>query len=71
MLAVTHHICFTFQPHRPNVRYYVANWSESPRDDEGAAIKADGAGGCARPSRAAGTASGRHAGTDVGGGFNC
>ena len=22
-LAVTHHICFTFQPHRPNAKYYV------------------------------------------------
>ena len=41
VLAVTHHICFTFEPHRPNAKYYVANWSESPRDDEGAAIKAD------------------------------
>ena len=38
-LAVTHHICFTFEPHRPNAKYYVANWSESPRDDEGAAIR--------------------------------
>ena len=36
--AVTHHICFTFEPHRPNAKYYVANWSESPRDDEGVAI---------------------------------
>ena len=25
--------------HRPDVKYYVANWSESPRDEEGAALK--------------------------------
>ena len=36
VLNVTHHICFTFQRHRPETKYYVANWSESPRDDEGA-----------------------------------
>ncbi len=69
VLEVTHHICFTFQAHRPNARYYVANWSESPRDAEGAAIKAAAPAvrGPARPA----SAPGRQAGTDVGGGFNC
>src|SRR5580765_6597500 len=39
VMSVTHHICFTFQPHRPDVKYYTANWVESQRDDEGAALK--------------------------------
>jgi hypothetical protein len=34
VLPVTHHICFTFQAHKPDAKYYVPNWSESPRDDE-------------------------------------
>ena len=67
VLQVTHHICFTFQAHKPDVKYYVPNWSESPRDDEGAAIKAEAP---ATP-RIGGAGSGRQAGTDVGGGFNC
>jgi hypothetical protein len=71
VLEVTHHICFTFEPHRPDTKYYVANWSESPRDDEGVAIQ-----NAAVPARAAGapprrTASGRTAAADSGGGFNC
>jgi len=65
--TVTHHICFTFQTHRPTTKYYVPNWSESQRDDEGAAINNSTPG--VRP--APGAASGRQAGTDVGGGFNC
>ena len=66
--AVTHHICFTFQAHRPDAKYYVPNWSESPRDEEGAAIKGNNP-----PARgpARNVASGRQPGTDVGGGFNC
>ena len=48
-MAVTHHICFTFEPHRPNAKYYVANWTESPRDDEGAAIPAAAPSGPPRP----------------------
>ncbi|HKE83815.1 MAG TPA: hypothetical protein VKB50_08680 [Vicinamibacterales bacterium] len=67
VIAVTHHICFTFQAHRPTTKYYVANWSESQRDDEGTAINNSTPG--IRP--APGAASGRQAGTDVGGGFNC
>src|SRR5215813_13256736 len=64
VLAVTHHICFTFQPHRPATKYYVANWSESPRDEEGTAI------GNSTPALRrvpAGTPTGRQAGTSVGG----
>jgi hypothetical protein len=67
VLSVTHHICFTFQAHKPDTKYYVPNWSESDRDDEGAAIKAEAP---AAP-RIGGAGSGRQAGTDVGGGFNC
>ena len=40
VLSVTHHICFTFQRHRPGTKYYEAIWSESPRDEEGAALQA-------------------------------
>jgi hypothetical protein len=70
VLAVTHHICFTFQRHTPEAKYYVPQWSESPRDDEGAAIKAEAPDTTAAP-RIGGAGSGRQAGTDVGGGFNC
>ena len=45
----------------------MPNWSESPRDEEGAAIKAEAP---AAP-RIGGAGAGRQAGTDVGGGFNC
>jgi hypothetical protein len=68
VLSVTHHICFTFQAHRPNAKYYVANWSESPRDEEGTAINNSTPGLRPLPP---GAATGRQAGTDVGGGFNC
>ena len=68
VLPVTHHICFTFQAHKPDAKYYVPNWSESERDDEGAAVKADAP---AAAPRIGGAGSGRQAGTDVGGGFNC
>jgi hypothetical protein len=68
VLSVTHHICFTFQPHRPTVKYYVPNWSESPRDEEGAAVNNSTPGLRRVPP---GTSTGRQAGTDVGGGFNC
>jgi hypothetical protein len=68
VLPVTHHICFTFQSHKPDTKYYVPNWSESPRDDEGTAIKTETP---AAAPRIGGAGSGRQAGTDVGGGFNC
>ena len=64
VLPVTHHICFTFQAHKPDAKYYVPNWSESPRDDEGAAIKGNSPSGANRPVSGGG-------GGDVGGGFNC
>jgi len=70
MLAVTHHICFTFQAHKPDAKYYVPNWSESPRDDEGAAIKGTNPPANDRP-RTGGGGGGGQPGTDVGGGFNC
>src|SRR4030095_961445 len=68
VLSVTHHICFTFQPHRPTTKYYVANWSEAPRDEEGTAL---GNSTPAPPRAPPGTPTGRQAGTGVGGGFNC
>src|SRR3954463_2457218 len=70
VLPVTHHICFTFQPHKPDARYYEMTWNESPRDGEGAALKTAAA---ARP-RSAGPASTPPAsrpGSDGAGGFNC
>jgi len=69
VIPVTHHICFTFQAHKPDAKYYVPNWSESPRDDEGAAIK-DNSRQTNQP-RAGGGGGGGQPGTDVGGGFNC
>jgi hypothetical protein len=68
VLSVTHHICFTFQRHREGTKYYVANWSESPRDPEGAALKetptqAQTQGRPATPPPPAGAS--------TGGGFNC
>jgi hypothetical protein len=36
-LSVTHHICLSFAPHRPGVKYYEWSWSESPRDEDGVA----------------------------------
>jgi hypothetical protein len=68
VLAVTHHICFTFQAHKPDAKYYVPNWSESERDDEGAAIKGDNPPAGGRASR---PGSRSQPGADVGGGFNC
>jgi hypothetical protein len=34
-LSVTHHICFNFKPHTPDVRYNVPVWDEKPRDEKG------------------------------------
>ena len=65
--TVTHHICFTFQPHRPDVKYYVPVWQESARDDDGVAVRE--AGQQIRPGPPPGGGpSGRAA---VGGGFSC
>jgi hypothetical protein len=71
VLSVTHHICFTFQPHRPDVKYYEATWSESPRDDEGAAVKTDAPPPAARPAGPARTSPPAPPGSDGAGGFNC
>jgi hypothetical protein len=38
-LSVTHHICITFQPHTPDAKYYVMNWQEAERDQDGVAFK--------------------------------
>jgi hypothetical protein len=65
--AVTHHICFTFQAHKPDAKYYVPTWSESPRDDEGTAIN----GNNPPAARTGGIPPNGRPGTDVGGGFNC
>ena len=62
VMPVTHHICFTFQRHRPETKYYVANWSESPRDADGAALKESNAKLPAPPPPS---------GAGTGGGFNC
>ncbi len=69
VMSVTHHICFTFQPHRPDVKYYTANWVESQRDDEGAALKDQ-----VLPARPQAPPPGDGAsppGSAAGGGFNC
>jgi hypothetical protein len=39
-LGVTHHICLSFVPHKPETKYYEFSWSESPRDEEGVATDA-------------------------------
>jgi hypothetical protein len=63
-LSVTHHICFTFQPHRPNVKYYEWTWQESPRDEEGVAIDQGATAGGAGTIRVV-------PGAATGGGFAC
>jgi hypothetical protein len=64
-LTVTHHICFTFQPHRPDVKYYEPVWQESARDDDGVAIREEGRQIGSRPR------TGPNARAGVGGGFSC
>jgi hypothetical protein len=66
VLNVTHHLCFSFVAHRPEAKYYVPNWSESPRDEEGAAINGNNP-----PAAREGAPPRRRPGADVGGGFNC
>jgi hypothetical protein len=65
-LTVTHHICITFRPHRPDVKYYVMNWTEAPRDADGVVLKANGS---VSPAGTLPVAGGQGAGT--GGGFSC
>src|SRR6516165_9579398 len=37
-LAVTHHICISFIPHRPNVTYDTLLWVDKQRDDSGVEV---------------------------------
>jgi hypothetical protein len=67
-LTVTHHICFSFLPHKPDVKYYVPNWQEAERDSEGVAVRDEG-----RQIRAPrpGAPAGGATGSGFAGGFNC
>jgi hypothetical protein len=58
-LTVTHHLCLSFVPHRPDAKYYVMNWQESVRDEDGVAVKDDS------------TIPRRPNGGSTGGGFVC
>ncbi len=40
--GVTHHICLGFNPHTPDVQYFVPLWEDKQRDEEGAAIPTAG-----------------------------
>jgi hypothetical protein len=40
--AVVHHMCFEFQKHNPDLPYYVYEWMEVPRDEDGDALVHDG-----------------------------
>jgi Copper type II ascorbate-dependent monooxygenase, C-terminal domain len=37
-LAVTHHICISFVPHRPSVQYNTLLWLDKQRDEEGVEV---------------------------------
>ena len=70
-LSVTHHICVTFVPHRPDVKYYVWNWQESSRDAEGVAINEEGAQAPPPSARPGGGRPLVGAANGTGGGFFC
>jgi hypothetical protein len=71
-LAVTHHICISFVPHRPNAKYYVMNWSESPRDEDGVATdRSPGQAGQPPPPPPGATADVANQRNAVSGGFWC
>ncbi len=70
-LSVTHHICITFRPHTPNVKYYVMNWQESPRDAEGVAITEEGQQAPPPSARPGGGSPNAGVGPGTGGGFFC
>jgi hypothetical protein len=36
--AVTHHICLGFNPHTPDVKYFVAEWQDKDRGEDGSAL---------------------------------
>jgi len=40
--AVVHHMCFEFQEHNPDLPFYVYEWAEIPRDENGDAKVYDG-----------------------------
>jgi hypothetical protein len=69
-LAVTHHICVSFAPHRPTTKYYVMNWAESPRDEDGVSTDRN-PGAAGQPPPPPPGASQANPGTGVGGGFWC
>ena len=50
-LGVTHHICFSFVPHRDDVKYYVWTWNEATRDEEGVAERPAAPAAGAAPQR--------------------
>ena len=35
---VTHHMCLGFNPHNPDVQYFVPMWKDKPRDEDGSAL---------------------------------
>jgi hypothetical protein len=63
-LTVTHHLCLSFVPHRDEAKYYVWNWNESPRDEEGVATDTGASAGAAGSGPGTDSAS-------FGGGFAC
>jgi hypothetical protein len=77
-LAVTHHICISFVPHRPNVTYNTLLWVDKQRDDLGVEVAPserkfvlpteDGRGRevAARPSGVS-----RNSGAEIGIGLTC
>jgi hypothetical protein len=36
--GVTHHICISYLPHKPTVKYNVAYWTDMARDEDGSAL---------------------------------
>jgi len=69
-LSVTHHICITFQPHKPDAKYYVMNWQDSPRDKDGVAFKPGTSPDSAQRVSPGGPVVGGQ-GASTGGGFFC
>jgi len=82
-LSVTHHICISFVPHRPNVNYNTLLWVDKQRDDAGVEVApserkfalptADGKGIelPARVRQTAGANTSEEGGGRVGIGFTC
>jgi hypothetical protein len=71
-LTVTHHICFSFVPHRDDVKYYEWTWNESPRDEDGVATDAgNSAVGAGGDAGGGGGSTNGTASAAFGGGFAC